>query len=208
MAVVGAIAAVVGVVIEAVSAVNSNNIASDARHAARAKQAQQQTYVDKLNAMMADPSAALNDPGAKAAANATTRQMASLGYLGSGNMAAAIQQSNLGYIQSQENFLASAGGVTEPLNPLLNTAASSEAYAQQKQMQLMSNVGYGVQKAANYFNTPSQSSISNANNLAAMNGYASGYTGDSWSYGDPNTDFSAVTDMNIDIPVDTSLTGG
>lgn len=159
MAVAAAVVAVVGVIVEAVSAEQQNTNASEARHLAKSKADQQAVYAKQLNDLMANPSSILDEPGAKAATQATTRQMASLGYLGSGNMAAALQQTNLGYIQNRENFLAELAGVNEPINPLINTAASATAYSNQMQQGALAQLGYGVTKAADAFGSMNNTGI-------------------------------------------------
>lgn len=76
------------------------------------------TYANKLNAFMANPATAMNDPALQAQMNlgmqGVNRSMAAQGFLGSGNQATALYNYGMGQAQSweqqQQQFLAMLAG--------------------------------------------------------------------------------------------------
>jgi hypothetical protein len=78
--------------------------------------AQQQGYAQQLQNLMANPSSALSTPGYLAGEQAVRRSMASQGYQGSGNMAAALAGVGANAYQSQLANLAALQGSSAPIS--------------------------------------------------------------------------------------------
>lgn len=71
---------------------------------------QRSQYATQLAALMANPAAIGRYPGYQAGIDAVTRKMASQGYLGSGNMMAALQKYGGGFFNQESNRLAQLAG--------------------------------------------------------------------------------------------------
>lgn len=94
-------------------------------------------YADKLLALEANPGLIKSTPGFLSGQDAITRQMASKGYLGSGNMAGALMRYSGDFYQNEANRLATLAGSN--INP-------NQTYFNQAQLvgQSLSNIGYGL----------------------------------------------------------------
>lgn len=98
---------------------------------------QRAQYQQQLSALMANPSSISNTPGYKAGLDAVERKMASQGYIGSGNMMAALQEYGGNVYNQEANRLAmlaganiGPGGGNVEVNALTQSAeASSKALA-------------------------------------------------------------------------------
>lgn len=94
-------------------------------------------YADKLQALEANPGLLQNTPGYLAGQDTIKRQMASKGYLGSGNMSAALMRYSGDAYQQEANRLADlAGAKIAPGNTYFNSANLTG--------QSLSNIGYGL----------------------------------------------------------------
>jgi len=94
-------------------------------------------YADKLLALEANPGLLKSTPGFLAGQDAIERQMASKGYLGSGNMAGALMRYGGDSYHNEANRLATlAGANIAPGNTYFNQAQLSG--------QALSNIGYGL----------------------------------------------------------------
>lgn len=83
--------------------------------AGRERLAQQRGYAQQIQNLMANPSAALTTPGYLAGEQAVRRSMASQGYQGSGNMAAALAGVGASAYQNQLANLAALQGTSAPV---------------------------------------------------------------------------------------------
>jgi hypothetical protein len=94
-------------------------------------------YADKLVALENNPGLLKSTPGFMAGQDSISRQMASKGYLGSGNQAAALQRFGGDFYQQESNRLANlAGANIAPGNTHFNAANLTG--------QALSNIGYGL----------------------------------------------------------------
>lgn len=94
-------------------------------------------YADKLQALEANPGLLQNTPGYLAGQDTIKRQMASKGYLGSGNMSAALMRYSGDAYQQEAGRLAQlAGAGIAPGNTHFNAANLTG--------QSLSNIGYGL----------------------------------------------------------------
>lgn len=104
-------------------------------------------YADMLDALYANPSSIVNMPGYKAGETAVTRSQAAGGYLGSGNMMAALQKYGGDFFNSEANRLATlagAGSVGGGSNQLLAGGVASSDMLSRALASLM----YGVKGMA------------------------------------------------------------
>lgn len=101
-------------------------------------------YAQEMSALSADPSKIFTMPGYKAGEQAVERRMAANGYLGSGNMAAALQKYGGDFFQQEMARLAGPAGAN--LNP--GTAAQLEMQGTSNAIELASrslaSIGYGL----------------------------------------------------------------
>lgn len=94
-------------------------------------------YADKLQALEANPGLLKGTPGFMAGQDSISRQMASKGYLGSGNQAASLQRFSGDFYNNEANRLATlAGANIAPGNTYFNEA--------QLASKSLSNIGYGL----------------------------------------------------------------
>ena len=94
-------------------------------------------YAKKLQALEADPGTLRNTPGFFTGQDMINRSMASKGYLGSGNQAAALQRFGGDFYHQEANRLAGlAGASIQPGNTYFNAADLAG--------RSLSNIGYGL----------------------------------------------------------------
>lgn len=107
-------------------------------------------YAEQLAGLMKDPSSVTKDPGYEFARdeglNAVERKMASQGYLGSGNMAAALQERAQGFAGDYLNqrIATLAGLAGAGVNPNFGAALSGYGGGADLQSQGLGSIGYGV----------------------------------------------------------------
>jgi hypothetical protein len=107
---------------------------------------EQQGFEQQLNNLIANPSSVTSLPGYQfqfnQGADAVAREMASQGFLGSGNEATALTQYGQGYAQNvyqqQAQLLMQLSGITSPTNA--NTAAQGASQANQASFNQWGNV--------------------------------------------------------------------
>jgi hypothetical protein len=137
-----AAASAVGDVIQGVSAANASSISSTQLGMEQTVFGEQQQYAGMLQQLVSNPSSVASLPGyqfqMQQGSEAVARNMASAGFMGSGNEAAALEQYGQGLASSfygqQTQLLSSLAGLTAPSSPsqLGNaaTAANTSAGAQ------------------------------------------------------------------------------
>jgi hypothetical protein len=112
-------------------------LAGDAREASDPFGPYRKGYADKLLALEADPGRIRGTPGFFSGQDAINRSMASKGYLGSGNQAAALQRFGGDFYQQEAGRLAGlAGAGIQPGNSYYNAADLAG--------RSLSNIGYGL----------------------------------------------------------------
>lgn len=94
-------------------------------------------YADKLQALEANPGLLKSTPGFMAGQDSISRQMASKGYLGSGNQAASLQRFSGDFYNNEANRLATLAGAN---------IAPGNTYFSEAQLvgKSLSNIGYGL----------------------------------------------------------------
>lgn len=102
---------------------------------------QQQGYAGQLSQLSQNPGMVTSLPGYQAGLQAVERSQAANGYLGSGNMMAALQQYGGQAYQQQFNNLSALSGLTNPPN---NYATQTAAAGAQLSSASQGSIGYGV----------------------------------------------------------------
>lgn len=106
---------------------------------------QRAQYQAQLQTLMGDPGSITKTPGYDAGLQAVTRKMASQGYVGSGNMMAALQQyGGQFYDQSVQRLMALSGANISPSSGAVALQGNRDALAMQGQS--LNNVVYGLSK--------------------------------------------------------------
>ena len=99
-------------------------------------------YGDQLSALMADPSSISKYPGYQAGLDAITRKMASQGYLGSGNMMAALQKYGGDFFDKEATRLGQFAGAQ--FGPNTSAALSGATAGSDLASRALASLGYGA----------------------------------------------------------------